>query len=128
MEPLNWNAIILGAGAATAVRLVWNGTLFGTGRQQPGSTRMIPWWLILIVMLIASAMLGHSFARIGKATLDFKPWLYFMQTGGIALAFVIPALALTASRQGLKRHDVIIECSFWLAAYLAIGATFWVLG
>jgi hypothetical protein len=73
-------------------------------------------------------MLGHNFARIGKATLDARPWLYFMQTGGVALFFVIPAVWLTHARSGTEPMRRLLDCGFWLAAYPAMGVVFWLLG
>ena len=57
-----------------------------------------------------------------------KPWLYAMQAGGLALAFVIPAVWLTHARHGANARQRLVDAGFWLAAYLAMGATFWALG
>jgi len=73
-------------------------------------------------------MLGHSFARIGPETLAAKPWLYWMQSGGLAIAFVIPAVWLVGARAGTTARRQAIDAGFWLAAYLAMGTTFWALG
>ncbi len=127
MGPVNWLAVVLAANLAVGVGIVWHGPLFRTGRpllegrEAPARSYVA----VVLVMLIAAAMLGHGFARIGAATLAAKPWLYFMQSGGIAIAFVIPALWLTHARSGLGRRERLIDCGFWLAAYLAMGATFW---
>lgn len=134
MGPIDWLAVVLAAILAVGIGIVWRAPLFRTGRPllggsgREGAKPPRNWWLMLGVFLIAAAMLGHSFARIGPATLAAKPWLYFMQAGGLALAFVIPALALTHARLGTARRDALIDCAFWLAAYLAMGATFWLLG
>lgn len=128
MGPVNWLAVVLAANVAVAVGIVWHGPLFRTGRAlldgQPGRK----YAAVVIVMLIGAAMLGHSFARIGAETLAAKPWLYFMQSGGVALAFIIPALWLTHARAGASGRARLIDCGFWLAAYLAMGATFWAFG
>lgn len=130
MGPVNWLAVILAAALAVAIGMVWNGPLFRTGRQiLPGNSQPIGrYGLVAFVFLIGSAMLGHAFARIGAATLDAKPWLYFMQSGGIALAFVIPAVWLTHLRSGTAMDRRVLDCGFWFIAYLAMGAVFWVLG
>ena len=134
MGPVNWLAVILAANIAVAVGIVWHGPLFRTGRPlleglaEDGSRKARSYAAVVIVMLIAAAMLGHSFARIGAATLHAKPWLYFMQSGGLAIAFVIPALWLTHARSGLDLRGRLVDAGFWLAAYLAMGAVFWVLG
>ena len=79
---------------------------------------------VLAAMLVSSAMLGHNFARIGEAKLAAKPWLYFMQSGGLAIAFVIPALWVSFSRHGMGRL-VPKDAVMWLAAYLTLGLVFY---
>lgn len=128
MGPVNWLAVFLAAALAVAVGLVWNGPLFRTGRQLlPGNAQRGNYMLVGFVFLISAIMLGHNFARIGAETLAAKPWLYFMQTGGIALAFVIPAVWLTHLRNGAEQMRRVVDCLFWLVAYLAMGLVFWVL-
>ncbi|KHK93057.1 DUF1761 domain-containing protein [Novosphingobium malaysiense] len=129
MGPVNWLAVFLAAALALAVGLVWNGPLFRTGRQLlPGnSERGGNYALVGAVFLLSAIMLGHNFARIGAETLAVKPWLYFMQTGGIAIAFVIPAVWLTHLRNRTEPMRRIIDCAFWLVAYLAMGLVFWAL-
>ena len=128
MGPVNWLAVILAANVAVAVGIVWHGPLFRTGRALLGGMPGKSYAAAVIVMLIGAAMLGHSFARIGADTLAAKPWLYFMQSGGVALAFIIPALWLTHARNGVTGRARLIDCGYWLAAYLAMGAVFWAFG
>jgi Protein of unknown function (DUF1761) len=130
MGPVNWLAVILAANLAVGLGIVWHGPLFRTGRpllEGPNGTAR-SYLAVVIVMLIAAAMLGHSLARIAPEVLQAKPWLYFMQSSGLAIAFVIPALWLTHARNGTSRRERLVDCGFWLAAYLAMGATFWALG
>ena len=133
MGPINWIAVVLAANLAVAAGIVWHGPLFRTGRpllggrKGDGSRKARSYGVVVFVMLIGAAMLGHNFARIGAATLTAKPWLYAMQSGGVALAFVIPAIWLAQTRLGAKPRQRIIDCGFWLVAYLTMGATFWAL-
>ncbi len=133
MGPVNWIAVVLAANLAVAVGIVWHGPLFRTGRpllegpKGDGSRKARSYGTVVIVMLIGSLMLGHNFARIGAATMAAKPWLYAMQSGGIALAFVIPAIWLAQARLGAGARERLIDSGFWLAAYLTMGATFWAL-
>jgi len=133
MDPINWLAVILAANLAVVVGIVWHGPLFRTGEQLlpgPGAgygRGARKWALVEGVMLLAAMMLGHNFARIGAETLAAKPWLYFMQSGGIALAFVCPAMWLTYARHGVTGRDRLVNSTYWLVAYLAMGATFWAL-
>lgn len=130
MWEMNWLAVLLAAALAVAVGLVWNGPLFRTGRQLlPGNSQPTGNFVIVgAVFLIGAVMLGHGFARIGGETLAAKPWLYFMQSGGIAIAFVIPAVWLTHLRSGTETRKRVVDCGFWLVAYLAMGLVFWALG
>ncbi len=84
MGPVNWMVVSLAGVAAAAV--LW---LFWRGR--------LPVWSYGLA-LIPAAMLGHALARIGADKLAAKPWLYFMQSGGLALAFVLPAVWLLGLR------------------------------
>jgi hypothetical protein len=133
MGPINWLAVVLAANLAVAVGIVWHGPLFRTGQpllagaSGDGAPPRRSWWIVEAVMLLAALMLGHNFARIGAATLDAKPWLYFMQSGGLAIFFVIPAIWLNHLRQGVGRRKRLVDAGFWLAAYLVMGATFWAL-
>lgn len=129
MGPVNWLAVFLAAALALAIGLVWNGPMFRTGRQLlPGnSERTGGFALVGFVLLVGAIMLGHNFARIGAETLSAKPWLYFMQTGGVAIAFVIPAVWLTHLRNRTEPMRRIVDCLFWLTAYLAMGLVFWAL-
>lgn len=133
MGPVNWIAVVLAANLAVAVGIVWHGPLFRSGRpllegragDAPQKARS--YGTVVIIMLIGAAMLGHNFARIGAQALAAKPWLYAMQSGGIALAFVMPAVWLVAARQGVDLRHRLIDCGFWMVAYLTMGATFWAL-
>lgn len=129
MGPIDWLAVVLAPCLALALGMVWHGPLFRTGRPLlPGNSQPTgKYGLVLAVLLIGSAMLGHSFARIGAETLAAKPWLYFMQSGGVAIAFVIPAVWLTHLRCGTGMRERLIDAGYWLAAYLVMGLTFWAL-
>ncbi|MEE4451266.1 DUF1761 domain-containing protein [Novosphingobium resinovorum] len=130
MGPVNWLAVVLAAALAVAVGIVWNTVLFRDGRQiVPGSSERAGGHITMaIVFLISAAMLGHALARIGAETLAVKPWLYFMQSGGLAIAFVMPAVWLTHSRGRTEPMRRVTDCAFWLVAYLAMGLVFWLLG
>jgi hypothetical protein len=130
MGPINWVAVILAANLAVAVGIVWHGPLFRTGRPLLEGTGgpAKSYTVVVVVLLIGAAMLGHAFARIGAETLQAKPWLYFMQSGGVALAFIMPAIWLSQARHGMSAGQRVIDCGFWLVAYLTMGAVFWALG
>ena len=128
MGPVNWLGVVLAAAVALALGMIWNGPLFPSGRPQLGGPSRTRGGLVLtgVILLLAAIMLGHNFARVGTAVLAAKPWLYFMQTGGVALFFVIPAVWLTHARAGTEPRRRLLDCGFWLVAYLAMGLVFWI--
>ena len=141
MGPINWLAVILSANLAFAVGLVWYGPLFGgadlfgrvsgrdgaSGDAGKGTGVLTGIGGAVLLQALSALMLGHNFARLGADKLAAKPWLYWMQSGGIALAFVIPAVWLAQARQGADNRQRLIDGGYWLVAYLAMGATFWAL-
>lgn len=114
MGPMNW----LGVAAAA---LIAAGLVLALRR---GSAPVVA----VAGMLVSAGMLGHALARIGPETLAVKPWLYFMQSGGLALAFVIPALWISQSRTGAPRVETVKDSGAFLLAYLAMGGVFFLLG
>jgi hypothetical protein len=135
MGPINWLAVFLSANLAIAVGLVWYGPLFGGaplfGRLsgEEGERRAPVRGMLMAVLLqaVSAVMLAHNYARIGPEVLAAKPWLYWMQSGGIAIAFIMPALYISYSRQRLPRREAIIDSAFWVVVYLATGTVFWAL-
>ena len=134
--PINWLAVVMSAYLAMAVGIVWYGPLFGgaplfgrmTGSEDSATKGPIGSLLGAIgFQAVAALMLGHMFARIGPDRLAEKPWLYWMQSGGIALAFIGPALFISYARQRLPVREVLVDFGFWLTVYLATGTVFWAL-
>jgi len=136
MGPVNWLAVMLAAVLAFSVGGLWYGPLLGrakleevgpgglAARRNPGRTL----GLTAALLLVSATMLGHMFARLPASDLGAKPWLYFMMSGGLAVAFVIPALWISYSHQRLSTRLALIDAGYWLVAYLAMGAAFWLLG
>ena len=118
MGPVDWVAVLAAAAIALGLGLAWPGSGWrGAGRIAA----------LGVASFFAAAMFGHSFARIGAETMAAKPWLYPMQTGGIALAFVIPAFAASHAARGAGVGAGLRDGAYWLVAYLAMGAAFWAL-
>lgn len=136
MGPINWLAVVLSATLAIAIGLVWYGPLFGgaplfgrvSGDEPRRADSPVPGMLgALILQALAALLLAHNYARIGPATMAAKPWLYWMQAGGIALFFIGPALLISYSRQRLPRREALIDAGFWVVVYLATATVFWAL-
>lgn len=136
MGPINWIAVVVAALVAAVLALAWFGPLFGREKKRkvvagrvmnrPRPERIAA--LSAILLLITSTMMGHMFARIGPETLSARPWLYFMMSGGLATAFVIPALWVSFSHIRVPTRVALIDAGYWLAAYLAMGAVFYFAG
>jgi hypothetical protein len=134
--PVNWIAVIVAALAAGGLALAWFGPVFGREKtrkvagnrvmtkRRPDRTAA----LTMALLLVTATMLGHMFARVGGDTLHAKPWLYFMMSGGLAIAFVIPALWISFSHIRVPTRVALIDAGYWLAAYLLMGLVFFVLG
>lgn len=113
MGPVNWTAVFAAALAAAVVVLA----------LRRGTNPAVA----ALGMLVSAAMLGHALARIGPEVLAAKPWLYPMQSGGLAIAFVAPALFIAGSRSREKARETTATAGAILLAYLAMGAVFWAL-
>ena len=132
MGSVNWLGVLVAALAALVLERLWYGPLFGrikTAVTGPRSlARGIPVAQItvtFVLLLISSIMLGHLFARTGSATLEQKPWLYFMMSGGLAVTYIVPALWITLGHQRTLIEATITHAAFWICAYLVMGTTFW---
>lgn len=136
MGPVNWIAVFVAALSAEAVAYAWFGPIFGrAGKRRLTGGHIVTTKrlgakaaLSLVLLLLTAAMLGHMFARVGPETLGAKPWLYFMMSGGLAIAFVIPALWISFSHICVPTRVAFIDAGFWLAAYLTMGLVFFLLG
>ncbi|MEY4054740.1 MAG: hypothetical protein RL519_75 [Pseudomonadota bacterium] len=119
MGDVDWQGVALAALVAFAVLAV---------AFRNAAASRTPAWISagVALSLIPAVMLGHALARIGPDKLAVKPQLFFMQSGGLALAFVLPALWLTQLRDGIPRRQTAIDSLAFLIAYLAMGAMFWV--
>ena len=130
MGPVNWLAAAVATLVAWGLGLVWFGPLFGgeargIGRDARATSGAMAGTLVLLAL--SAVMLAHNYARLGTEVLAAKPWLFWMQSGGIALAFVIPALWISYKRQAMAQRLALIDAGYWLVAYLAMGTVFWVL-
>lgn len=114
MGPVNSITVLIAALVAAAV--LW---AFWRAR--------LPLWGYALT-LIPAAMLGHALARIGPDKLAAKPQLYFMQSGGLALAIVLPAVWMIGLRDRSGGNALAQDSSALILAFLAMGAVFWLSG
>lgn len=122
MDPVNWIAVALAWGVAAMLGVMIYGRSALPYHERTRHT------VAAVLLLLSATMMGHMFARVSRNTLDPKPWLYFMMSGGLALAFVGPALFISYMRRGYPLKEALQDYFYWSAAYLVMGAMFWVLG
>lgn len=115
MGPINWMAVVLGAMVAAGVAWPYYRLL---GRQMPHAAR-------LLALIVPALMVGHNFARV--ADLALKPKLYWMMSGGLALAIIIPAQIVSDGRRGVAWRETMVDAGYWVVSFMAMGTVFWAL-
>jgi len=136
MGPVNWLAVLVAVIAALVVSAAWYGPMFGRARLEevgPGNLgiRRSPArtaGITAALLFVSATMMGHMFARVGAETLSVKWWLYFMMSGGLAIAYVIPSLWISYTQQRCSTRLALIDGGYWLVAYLAMGLAFLLVG
>jgi len=126
MGPVNWFAVLAAAAVAAGVAYLSYGP-FRRERQTPFMqvTQVLG---TIALMALPAGMLGHMFARTGTETLDAKPWLYFMMSGGTAIFYIGPVLWFTYARRRLPWPMAMSDIIFSFVAFLAMGLVFWLFG
>ncbi|WP_174294456.1 DUF1761 family protein [Alteripontixanthobacter muriae] len=120
MGPVNWLAVLLAAVVAQVVAfIVFNRNRRGMRVGRDPRVEVVNF----LLLLVTASMMGHMFARIDPA----RWWLYPMMSGGLALAFVIPALWSGYNRRRVRRALALRDALYWLLAYLAMGGVFYLL-
>jgi len=127
---IHWLAVLLAGVAGFAVGGVWYSLLFGkawmaargvtkeqiqAGGAKPGMLFGITFLLDLVMAFV----LDHVFG-----TYTPTPGLHFslFVAGGIALGFVIPAMAVNYLYQQASLKLFLIDAGHWFFAFLAMGA------
>ena len=121
MGPIDWIAVVAAWFVAALVGMAFYGRKAAPLGNLPAHS------LAALLLFVSAAMIGHMLARVGADTLNAKPWLYFMMSGGLALTFIGPAIVITSVRRGQSLISALVDWLAWLTTYLAMGTTFWVL-
>ena len=121
MGPVDWIAVVAAWFVAALVGMAFY------GREAASLGNLSAHSLAALLLFVSAAMVGHMLARVGADTLNAKPWLYFMMSGGLALTFIGPAIVITSVRRGQSLISALVDWLAWLTTYLAMGTTFWVL-
>lgn len=116
MGPINWLAVVLAAAVAGVLCPLWY-RAWGLRGPQPAR---------LAALIVPALLMGHNFARL-SADLPAKPKLYWMMSGGFALAVVIPAQFIAYGRHSVPAREAWADALWWLVGFLAMGTVFWAL-
>ena len=122
MGDVNWIAVLAAWVAAAVLGIAMYGK-----RAMPNRD-LLRHAIAALLLLLVAAMMGHMFARVGDATLDAKPWLFPMMSGGLALAFAGPVLFIAYARRDYPQAAAWRDYGAWVLTYLAMGAVFWLMG
>jgi hypothetical protein len=127
---IHWLAILLAAVAGFMVGGVWYSLLFGKAWmaargvtkeqvQASGANPGMMFGITFLLDLVMAFVLDHVF---GTYTPTPGLQLSLLIAGGIALGFVIPAMAVNYLYQQASRNLFLIDAGHWFFAFLAMGA------
>ena len=133
---IHWLAVIVAGVAAFMVGGLWYSVLFGKmwmeargvtreEIQAKGGGNVGPMFAITFALdLVIAFVLDHTLGTYGNPDLS----LTLMIAGGIAAGFIIPAVAVNYLYQQATLRHFLIDAGHWLAALLAMGLVFELLG
>lgn len=123
----NWLAIVAAAAAGFVVGGIWYGPIMGkkwmgaaglTEEQIKSGNMGMIYGTAFVLSLVASTTLAHVltyFPGMGLHTV-------LMISGGIAVGFIIPAIGTNYLFSQKSRTLFLIDSTYWLLFYLAMGA------
>lgn len=123
----NWLAIIAAAAAGFVVGGLWYGQIMGKKwmgavgltEEEIGSGNMgMIFGTTFVLSLVASTTLAHLLTYFPGAELS----TVLMISMGIALGFIIPAIGTNYLFSQKSRALFLIDASYWLLFYAAMGA------
>jgi len=131
--PANWLGILAAAAIGFVVGGLWYGPVFGKAWQaargisdealREGFNGPLVFGLVALLNLFSAFILDHVLGTYGAPGLH----LSMMISGGLALGFILPAMAVNYlfSRLSLKLYA--IDAAYWLVTYTLMGAALFAL-
>ena len=125
---IHWLAVVAAGIAAFMVGGVWYSVLFGKmwmaergitveeAKARGANTGMM-FGITIVLDLVIAFVLDHTLGTYGDPSMS----LTLMIAGGIALGFIIPAMAVNHLYQQATLKHFLIDAGHWLAAMLAMG-------
>ena len=131
--PANWLGIVAAAALGFVIGGLWYGPVFGKAwaaarglndeALKQGFNAPVVFGLVALLNLFSAFILDHVLATYGAPDLN----LSVMISGGLALGFILPAMAVNYlfSRLTLKLYA--IDAGYWLLVYSLMGAALFLL-
>lgn len=126
--PIHWLAIVVAAAAGFAVGGVWYGPIFGKAwaaargltpdALKDGFNMPLVFGLVFVLNLFSALVLDHVLGTYGDPNLK----LTLLIAGGIAVGFILPAMAVNYLFSRLSLKLFLIDGGYWLTIYLVMGA------
>jgi len=125
---VNWIAVVVAALAGFVVGGIWYGPVMGktwmgavglTEEQIKQGNMGLIYGGAFAFSLLASWTLAHTFASYGQ---DFTFAVKVMTAFGVALGFIIPAIGTNYLFSQKSKTLFLVDASYWLLFYIAMGA------
>jgi hypothetical protein len=129
---IHWLGVVAAAALGFVVGGLWYGPVFGKAwaaargigaELKEGFNAPLVYGLVALLNLFSSFILDHVLSTYGAPDLN----LSVMIAGGLALGFILPAMAVNYlfSRLSLKLYA--IDAGYWLLVYSLMGAVLFAL-
>jgi len=125
---INWLAVFAAAVCGFIVGGIWYGPIMGKKwmgavgltKEQIKDTNMgLIYGGAYAFSVLASWTLAHTFASYGA---DFSVQAKLMTAFGVAIGFIIPALGTNYLFSKRSKTLFLIDATYWILFYLAMGA------
>jgi len=123
---VNWLAVILAALSGFVVGGIWYGPVMGKRWMKEAgiseadvrsSNMPLIYGATFLLAMVSSMFLAHMFARASNPAFH----VIMMMSVGIAIGFIIPAVATNYLFSKRNRALFFIDAGYWLLFYTAMG-------
>ncbi|MCW3837735.1 DUF1761 domain-containing protein [Sphingomonas canadensis] len=124
---IHWLAVIAAALAGFVIGGLWYGPLFGrkwaeargldAEKLKQGANMALIFGTTFVLNLFMAFILDHTLASYGVPSTE----LSLMIAGGVAVGFIIPAMAVNYLFSRLTITLFAIDAGYWLVNYLVMG-------
>jgi hypothetical protein len=128
----HWLGVVAAAALGFVIGGAWYGPLFGKAWQAArglsaaaiaGANMPLIFGLVALLNLFSAFILDHVLATYGAPGLR----LSMMISGGLALGFILPAMAVNYLFSRLSLRLYAIDAGYWLVIYTLMGAAIFLL-